>query len=240
MSENKYDDTSKLELKKFLPIFGILLVIIVLVFLVFWGVRTYLDKNKTTNTSGLTAGLIRDYNPVFGKSDSSVKLVYIYDLQCPACKGSNPTLKKFNEDYLSKMQVVYKNFPLPIHGMAKPAAYGSQAVYRQDKSKYLDYKDKIFEQQSQLSNTTVEETAKSLVSDYDKWNSERNSNELRNLIDQDKADVEKLTLPNSQYESGNKISATPSFVIIKDDKIVSWWSGDAGIEELKSRVDKYL
>ncbi len=242
MTKNVYED-KKFHWKDYFPFLITVFSIIAVLSITYFGLKYYFDNtntNNNNNNNSLIAGFIRDYNPKFGKTDSNIKFVYIFDFQCPACKGADQTIKRIYSEYNDKISFIYKNFPLPIHSQAKPSSYGAQSLYKQNPDKYFDYKEKIYQRQDQLSIETIQNTAKELVSDYDNWKNDFSSKEIRDMIDNDIKDLQNLSLPASSYETGNKISATPSIVILKDDKIQTWWAGDVGYEEIKNRLNKYI
>jgi protein-disulfide isomerase len=241
MAVNTYEESFTDTLKKLAPTLITIGVIILVLVIGFFAINNFLGKPASGTTSATASGLIKDTNPKTGNANANVKLVYAYDLQCPACKAANTTLDKIKETYGDRLQIVYKNFPLPIHAFAKPAAYAAQAVANQDQTKFLDYKTKIYEQQDQLSTSMLEDIAKSIGGiDIAKFNNDRNSKEIRDIVDADLNDLTNVVMPKSDFDSGNKISSTPSFIIIKDGNVVQWWGGDPGIEEIKFRIDKVL
>ncbi|MEI6729310.1 MAG: thioredoxin domain-containing protein [bacterium] len=242
MAVNTYEESFSDTLKKLAPALITVGVFILLIVAGFFAINNFLGKPTTTGTTSATAaGLIKDSNPKVGKADSQVKLIYIFDLQCPACKASNTTMLKVLDTYKDKVQFVYKNFPLPIHALAKPAAYAAQAVANQDQTKFFDYKTRVYEQQDQLSTSMLEDVAKSLGGiDIAKFNDDRNSKAVRDTIDKDVNDITSVDMPKSNFDAGNKINSTPSFVLLKDGNVVQWWGGDPGIEEIKARIDKVL
>lgn len=214
------------------------LLIISVVIIGFFGIRWYLDKNTGPSGSVDGSGLIRDYNLSIGNKDSNIKVLYAFDLQCPACKQNNDTMTALKAELKDKVLFVYKNYPLPIHSQAKTAAYAAMAAGEQ--GKYFEFVDQTFSLQEQLKSTIYDDIAKSLNLDTDKWNDRRNSTELRNYIETDLKDLNGFTLPKSSYSSGDKISATPTTILIKDDKVVDWWGGGLGKDEALTRINKIL
>jgi protein-disulfide isomerase len=169
---------------------------------------------------------INSYNATTGNADSKVKVVYFYDLQCPACKSNDPELEKTVEATKDKVQFIYRNLPLEIHPYAQVSARGAQAMLRQGVDKYFEYKKQIFARQSDLSPTVVEQVGKSLAPDYEKWNQDRNSKEVRDEVLADKQFAERQTMPAlARNNNSTSIGSTPTTVVIKDDKVVDWWSG---------------
>lgn len=242
MAVNTYEESFSETLKKLAPALITVGIFILVIVIGFFAINNFLGKSNTSGTTSATAAdLINDSNPRIGKADSNVKLIYVFDFQCPACKASSPTMNKIKDTYADKIQLVYKNFPLPIHPLAKPAAYAGQAVANQDINKFFDYKTRVYEQQDQLSTSMLEDVAKSLGGiDIAKFNDDRNSKTVRDIIDADINDLTSVDMPKSDFDQGNKINSTPSFILLKDGKVVQWWGGDPGIEEIKSRIDKVL
>ena len=242
MAVNTYEESFTDTLKKLAPTLIVIGVMILIVVIGFFAINNFLGKSTTSGaTSANAAGLIKDSNPKTGKADSKVKLIYVFDLQCPACKGSNPNMLKIIEQYKDKVQFVYKNFPLPIHPQAKPAAYAAQAIANQDQAKFFDFKTKVYEQQDQLSISMLEEVAKSIGGiDIAKFNNDRNSKAVRDIVEADSNNLTTVEMPKSDFESSNKIGSTPTFILLKDGNIIQWWGGDPGLEEVKSRIDKAL
>jgi protein-disulfide isomerase len=149
-------------------------------------------------------------------------------------------MNKIVDVYKDRIEIIYKNYPLPIHPQAKPAAYAAQALFIQKPDKFGEFKDKVYQQQSSLSPELLENIAKSFNVDMDKWSTDKNSKQVQDLVSRDISDLSQSNLPKSNYETGNRIQATPSFILLKDDKVITWWSGDPGLEEIKARIDTFL
>lgn len=244
MAINTYEESFFDTLKKNSKVVISILVALAVIVLAFLGIRYYLGKNQSATTAD-GAGLIRDYNQYVGNPNASIKLVYILDPQCPACRSNNSTMTLVKQYYSEKdIQIVYKFFPLPNHSMARPGAYASYAAAEQ--GKFFEYLDLVLERQDSLSNSTFEAIAQELDLNIDAWNSVRNSSSVRQKVDQDEKDVKAANLPNSDYSTGNKVGATPTTIIIKDNQIVQWWSGspssnpNEGFAEYQKRIDQVI
>jgi protein-disulfide isomerase len=61
-------------------------------------------------------------DPVRGADDALVTLVLFSDLECPFCRRLATTLSGLAQRYGSDLRVVWKDFPLPFHRQALPAA----------------------------------------------------------------------------------------------------------------------
>ena len=53
------------------------------------------------------------------------------DFQCPFCGRVNPTIKQVLQEYGNKVQIVWRNFPLPFHKDAPLAHQAAWEVYEQ-------------------------------------------------------------------------------------------------------------
>jgi thiol-disulfide isomerase/thioredoxin len=208
---------------KGLAVIGILILIITLV---------------STQSRGSDLVWTRDYHVKVGNSESKVKYIYFYDLQCPACKANDPVLKEVQDELKDKVEFVYRNFPLSIHTFAKSAAYGAQAISKQNKDLYFAFKEEIFARQSELSITVIEETGKKLAPDFDKWNKDRNSQEIKDQIETDFNFINSLSFKVRGQTT--KATGTPFAIILKDGETVDAWGGGKTKDEQVSIINSYL
>ena len=77
-----------------------------------------------------------------GKVDSKVVLVEYGDFQCPACAAFQPLVDEIMNTYGDRIQLVFRDFPLPQHQFAVPAARYAEAAGKQ--GKYWEMYDKIY------------------------------------------------------------------------------------------------
>jgi protein-disulfide isomerase len=61
-------------------------------------------------------------DPARGPADALVTLVLFSDLECPYCKHLETTLAALAQKYGSDLRIVWKDYPLPFHRQALPAA----------------------------------------------------------------------------------------------------------------------
>lgn len=61
-------------------------------------------------------------SPVSGPADALVTIVEFGDFQCPFCKRVQATLADLRARYPGQIRLVFKNYPLPFHQRAMPAA----------------------------------------------------------------------------------------------------------------------
>lgn len=89
---------------------------------------------------------IGDGDIKIGSDGAKVKIVEFTDFQCPYCKKLHEeVISKMLKEYGDKVQLVFKNYPLPSHTMAEPAALASECANEQ--GKFEAYADKLFANQ---------------------------------------------------------------------------------------------
>ena len=165
-------------------------------------------KLGVSSPSNQTALLVNAVSPsdwVQGNKESKVVLVEYSDFQCPACGAFSAVVKQLNAEYGSKMQFVYRHFPLPQHGNAKLAAYAAEAAGKQNK--FWEMHDLLFEHQQDWSESNNAENiflgyAKSLGLNIEQYQNDFNSKEVADKV-------------NKDYQNGDQagISATPTFFL---------------------------
>jgi protein-disulfide isomerase len=86
-----------------------------------------------------------------GNPKAPAVIVEWSDFQCPFCSKIAPALEETLKDpeISGKVQFVFKQYPLPFHNKATPAAKASLAAGRQ--GKFFEMHDKIFTNQQQMS-----------------------------------------------------------------------------------------
>lgn len=118
--------------------------------------------------------------PVLGKQDAAIMIVVFSDFQCPFSKRGADTINALKQKYGDKLSFVYKNLPLPFHPEAMPSAKAALAAGKQ--GKFYEYHDKLFENQTQLGESTYVKIAQELGLNLDKFNADRNSKEIEDQI----------------------------------------------------------
>ena len=91
--------------------------------------------------------------------------------------------------YPNDVKFVYKNYPLPFHPQAMPAAKAAIAAGKQ--GKFFEMHDKIFENQKTLSAEFYPTAAKELGLDVEKFKKDMESPEVAQQIQQEMAEAQK-------------------------------------------------
>jgi protein-disulfide isomerase len=82
-------------------------------------------------------------DPVLGPANAPVTLMEFTDFQCPWCKRSQDSIHQVRKNYADKVKLVSRQFPLPMHNRAMPAAMA--AVCAKAQGKFWEYHDKMFD-----------------------------------------------------------------------------------------------
>ncbi len=88
-----------------------------------------------------------------GNNDSVVSIIEFSDFQCPYCgKFYNEAGAQIKANYVDtgKAKLYFRDYPLPFHPNAEPAAGAARCANEQ--SKFWEYHDKLFVSQNEWSN----------------------------------------------------------------------------------------
>lgn len=102
-------------------------------------------------------------DPMLGNPKAKVTIVEFSDFQCPYCRTFfEDTYGKLKKEYIDtgKVRLVFRNFPLSFHSMAKPAALAAQCA--QEQNKFWQYHDALFVEQAKKGQGTISFSATDL------------------------------------------------------------------------------
>jgi len=133
--------------------------------------------------------------PQKGDADAKVTIVEWSDFQCPFCGRVIDTLHQIERSYGSDVRFVFKHNPLPMHPDAPFAAKAAVAAQRQ--GKFWQMHDKLFEannsrQAEALQRAKVEQMARDIGLDMDKFARDANSPEVDEAIRNDQSEAARL------------------------------------------------
>ncbi|MEZ4235920.1 MAG: thioredoxin domain-containing protein [Myxococcota bacterium] len=138
--------------------------------------------------------------PRRGPEKAPVEIVEFSDFQCPYCSDAAETAKQLSERYGDKVSLVYRNFPLPMHGQAHRAAEASLCAKDQDK--FWDYHDALFGDQKAWTDEDFVGYATAAGLDADAFRTCLTEGKHAEAVDSDIADGRKVGM-----------SATPGFYV---------------------------
>lgn len=194
-------------MKRFLPFIVIAAVIIGAVLVTVLLVRSSrrADSNANANTArnrppGAEPAHIR------GNPNAPVTLEEFADFQCPSCGLYYPELKKIEDEFGTRLRVIFREYPLyPAHPHSVLAAQTAEAAGLQ--GRFWEMHDKLYENQKAWSE---EKDALPIFSDYarqigldmDRFNSDLKSDAVATRISKDGIRAHALG-----------VTGTPSFFI---------------------------
>lgn len=180
--------------------------------------------------------------PMKGNADALVTIVAFSEFQCPFCARVLPTLDEVVETHGSDVRIFFKDLPLPFHKEAAPAARAAHAAGKQ--GKFWEYHDLLFENQRDLGNAPYEKLAESLDLDIDQFNKDRESDEIKKLVDESEKLAGSLGVrgtPNFFVNGANIRGAQPAAAfntVIEQEKKAMQELIDAGKSKEKALAER--
>jgi protein-disulfide isomerase len=163
-----------------------------------------------------------DGAPVRGPANAPVTIVEFTDFECPFCARAEEHVSAISAEYGSRVRIVYKSLPLPMHDHARTAAKAALAAGLQ--GKFWQYHDALFTHQSALDRASLDGYAKTLGLDVARFDKDIDGPALEAAIAVDEGDAKSL-------DAGG----TPTF-FVNGRRIV----GAQPIEVFKAAVEKGL
>lgn len=182
------------EIKTFI---GIVVGTLVLVF----GAAILLGRtNPSTPTVTDQKQLVKADSWKIATDSAQVTLIEFSDFQCPSCKAAQPVVESILTKNPGKINFVYRHFPLPSHEFGFMAAEAAEAAGLQ--GKFWEMHDKLFELSPDLKKENLLTIAKELGLNLDKFNSDLDSDSVRQRVLNDQTDGNSLG-----------VNATPTFYL---------------------------
>jgi protein-disulfide isomerase len=160
--------------------------------------------------------------PSKGAATAPILLIEFSDFQCPFCLRAHATVDEVLKTYGDRIRFVYRNYPLPNHPNAKPAAEAAACAAEQ--GKFWPYHDRLFARQSKLSDADLKEHAAELGLDAGKFNACVEAHRYKAQVEADIKDGD---------EAG--VNGTPAFFI--NGRMLS---GAQPFEAFKKIIDQEL
>lgn len=207
---------------------GIVTVGIVVAAAFFFGGKPTPEKQEVVAGDNVKR-LVRKDSHKKGEDGAKVTLVEFGDFQCPACGTAHPVVGQLLEEYKGKdVTFVFRQYPLPMHSNAKPAALAAEAAGVQ--GKFFEMYDMIYENQAEWSESknAMDEFfvkyAEDIKLDVDKFKKDIKDKKLEARIKQDMEDATAVG-----------VSATPTFYL-NGEEIV----GGLPYDQFKKKIDDAL
>jgi protein-disulfide isomerase len=188
--------------------------------------QAYVDELKTKYKTTInlkppvvevsTAG-----RPARGPDKAPITIIAFSDYQCPYCKRAHATVEQVMQTYGDKVKLVYRDYPLPFHENARPAAEAAACANAQ--GKFWEYHQKLWGA-SDLSTEKLKTMAGEVGMDQQKFDDCLAKQEFKAVIDKDIADGASVG-----------VSGTPAFFI--NGRMLS---GAQPFEKFKEVIDEEL
>ena len=102
-------------------------------------------------------------NPSKGPADAKVTLQVFSDFECPFCVRVAPTLATIEARFHGRIRVVWRNYPLPSHDRARPAARAALEAFRAGGApQFWRMHDYLYSPQADLSSAGLGKAAQRL------------------------------------------------------------------------------
>jgi protein-disulfide isomerase len=160
--------------------------------------------------------------PAKGPASAPIELIEFSDFQCPFCSAAFPTVQRVLSTYGDQIRFVYRHYPQPNHPNARPAAEAAECAAEQ--GQFWPYHDRLFGDQTRLSNDALKVSAAQLGLDPAKFNACFDSRRYKGEVDKD------IREANQAGSSG-----TPTFFI--NGRMLS---GAQPFEAFKRVIDQEL
>jgi protein-disulfide isomerase len=139
-------------------------------------------------------------SPSKGPAAAPVEVVEFSDFECPFCLRAYPTVNQVLSTYGDRIRFVYRNYPLPNHPNARPAAEAAQCAAEQ--GQFWQYYERLFADQTKLSSDGLKQSAAALGLDAGRFNACLDTHKYKDRVETD-------------IKDGNEagVSGTPAFFI---------------------------
>ena len=159
--------------------------------------------------------------PARGPDKAPITIIAFSDYQCPYCKRAHATVEQVMQTYGDKVKLVYRDYPLPFHENARPAAEAAACANAQ--GKFWEFHQKLWGA-SDLSTEKLKAMAGEVGMDQQKFNDCLAKQEFKAVIDKDIADGAAVG-----------VTGTPAFFI--NGRMLS---GAQPFERFKEVIDEEL
>jgi protein-disulfide isomerase len=150
-----------------------------------------------------------------GPKDAPLTMIIFSDFQCPFCKRVEPTLAQIEKEYGGKVRQVWKNYPLPFHNNAEPAAEAAMAAHAQ--GKFWQMHDKLFQNQQALDQAALEKYAGELGLNVAKFKADVEAKKFKASIESETKEGQAVGVNGTPavFINGRKISGAYPFETFK-------------------------
>lgn len=164
---------------------------------------------------------------IAGSKDAAITIQEFADFECGYCAEGANTMKEILKNYPERVNLVFRNLPLPFHQNALIAAKAFSAVCLQSSSLAYSYQSELFDNQEKLANqgeSYLYQLAEKVGVNVPKMKTDMNGEVVAKIISEDQ-----------QLAKAHNFRGTPSFLIGSEPVV-----GALPYEEIKKVIDKQL
>lgn len=144
---------------------------------------------------------------ITGSFDAPVTFLEYSEVQCPYCAQLEPLLVKLQKEYPQDVRLVYRHFPLTtIHDKAMLGAQAIEAAGKQERQKFFELKNIIFEEQPNWNQKTpaefetwLKEQAEKIGLDVARFASDLTDDEIVKKVQASFDDAMRIGLPGTPF-----------------------------------------
>jgi protein-disulfide isomerase len=167
--------------------------------------------------------------PIKGPAKAKVTIVEYSDFQCPFCTRGYQTMEsQVLKDYGDKVKFAYKNFPLPMHPWAEPAAIATECALQQKPEAFWKLYNFYFNNQRDITPQNLKDKSLEALKDDG-----IDAAKFTDCLDNKKT----LDLVKQDQQEGQSVgvNGTPAFII--NGRLIS---GAQPYENFKAIIDDEL
>lgn len=149
-----------------------------------------------------------------GYKEAPILIAVYSDYQCPYCVGLESLLQQVLEKYPREVKLVFKNYPLDFHHMARKAAAAALAAH--DQGKFWQFHTKLFENSSSLNDDKIQAIARELKLNMSRFNKKMQDPGIQQVISSDMVEARENGVNGTPaiYINGKQLK-DPSFIEIE-------------------------
>jgi len=150
-----------------------------------------------------------------GGPSAPVTMIEFSDYECPFCKKADVTVQEVMKTYGDKVRLVHRDFPLPFHTHARPAAEAARCAEAQ--GKFWEYHAKLFASPD-LSPEKLQALATEVGLDRAKFDACVAKQQFKDGIDKDVADGTEVGVTGTPafFINGRMLSGAQPFEKFKE------------------------
>ena len=152
--------------------------------------RLTIAADETISGKGLAKSV-----HIRGNPDAPVTLEEFGDFECPSCASLATFVDQLIKEYHPRVRLIFRNFSLPMHQLARDAALAAEAAGLQ--GHYWKMHDMLFREQAVWSSATdvqllFDTYAETLGLDLDQFRKDVKSDKVRERVESDQARAKSL------------------------------------------------